>query len=987
MVHTGSARLGVMALGLALFVLSFDARPHTQACDGMIGNSLRVMTINTGMTVARPPNPNNPADDVFIQENEERAATIAKRILAHDPDVVVLNEVLDSDAADAFVAELHSRYPSYVEKIDDSWDSLLQDSGLMLFSKYPFMRFSNEQGDPPESVETLGRAWVVVDGEEQDDTEPFLHQVIFEYRESGDHWAEKGAGLIRFQQRCAANTYTVAVAFTHTQGGYLDEGADFHVQNWARVKNLAAVKWLIEDGLTPSQRTSDWLILAGDLNVNGNPDTFHEPPYWPYKEQIYKSGIDFGEGEIGSSYDSGAEGRPHSQWQHVFDNIGAKWEADDKELHSFYSRGSSPNGAPTYDPSAKSGGLLIDAWAFETSPRDVGVTNSGQTYGGPWLNQGPGKGERLDYITHNKPADANAQLCMQYIFRAVDFASGPFGYLTDHGPVLADFNLAAPRCSITRAGGNGQFSAEPVTFDLDDTKDLIKSYDGFTTAYCHGPTKDDLECAAAPFESKGEDTRLTFGGSMQWYKIDSKPTGQPMSMEIAIQREICGPGANVTSCVTMALYHESDLSTEIAPFEGKCKQEPVDERTEDWKCKYLLEKPPYYVRVFFSTHATDHELARPVDGQKYAIALRRFACRNKDDACFLPKHLEITQRWPKAVLEPNPKDCDTDGDGQVSTTEDGECRNTMWFRFTHENPGLMSKSPEFVWSSTHDSFAEAGADPVKGTIVDAADFAAVPLTSLDTTADGTTIVRRAATDNWNALPGLIVNGSDVWERPYYLKLTRYGVDPADPARYLNITFNTRVVFKTQLTYHTPTALVCIEERTDVGEDDVWQRIGPGECHPNGTNCFRWGSFDSPDNEGGTSVGSPRQYALYHKFGVEGASLTLWEDVDDDEAYGLSRLGTSCDGCGVVNFDAKSWEIPDDDVPGAPKVHTLIYSDRFDTDDQEYRYRYSFVRSKKRASCTGKGSGPFGVGPACPSPLTCSNQGYCCVAENGVCKDY
>ncbi|MGO1002206.1 endonuclease/exonuclease/phosphatase family protein [Lysobacter sp. CA196] len=116
------------------------------------------------------------AGDLFIEETaEKRARIIAKRILAspYDYDIVGLMEVFDEDAREILKNQLSAKYPWAVHKCDLNFLGLqlaqtatllttsvvlaayglaglvntkFEDSGLMLFSRYPFARDSS--GNP-----------------------------------------------------------------------------------------------------------------------------------------------------------------------------------------------------------------------------------------------------------------------------------------------------------------------------------------------------------------------------------------------------------------------------------------------------------------------------------------------------------------------------------------------------------------------------------------------------------------------------------------------------------------------------------------------------------------------------------------------------------------------------------------------------------------------------------------------------------------------
>lgn len=95
------------------------------------GESLRIGTFNTQFL------PEEFADSGCCEEIPDRAAKIAERMLASQYDIIALNEVFTDEPKETLVALLQARYPHYIQQVDDD-DWAHQDSGLMLFSRFPF---------------------------------------------------------------------------------------------------------------------------------------------------------------------------------------------------------------------------------------------------------------------------------------------------------------------------------------------------------------------------------------------------------------------------------------------------------------------------------------------------------------------------------------------------------------------------------------------------------------------------------------------------------------------------------------------------------------------------------------------------------------------------------------------------------------------------------------------------------------------------------
>jgi endonuclease/exonuclease/phosphatase family metal-dependent hydrolase len=212
---------------------------------------------------------------VDVIDNEVRAEEIARRIAAShlDYDIICLNEVFDEDARDKFVAGLETKYPHYIRSIggdvgfaasfaDTDKPGFIalsvgfqlltlglidlfgesEDSGLMLFSRFPF--------DTKPNAEDPAGAPV-----------PAVNWQPYSQRTGTDALSEKGALAIRL---LLPDGGKYVVSATHMQASDNDdeENADIRLSQldeaWINMKPL-----LSEDG-----REYDF-IHCGDMNVNG----------------------------------------------------------------------------------------------------------------------------------------------------------------------------------------------------------------------------------------------------------------------------------------------------------------------------------------------------------------------------------------------------------------------------------------------------------------------------------------------------------------------------------------------------------------------------------------------------------------------------------------------------------------------------------------------------------------------------------------------
>jgi endonuclease/exonuclease/phosphatase family metal-dependent hydrolase len=232
----------VLATCMALFMMGCPP-PSTSGYE----DSFRMVTFNVQFL---------PGSD----DDETRSVRIADRILAADYDIIVLNEVFDEEARDKFVEKLQATYPSFVAYIGSS--EIGEDSGLMLFSKFPFEPLPNpvHRHDPGHLRATnAGAAWGDVAFIE-------YHSCVFP-----DNWAAKGAAFVRIKNPNTDHIYNVA--FTHTQASYQEsehDQADWLKPIWARTDQLEVLQGVITESLLAGQFQREDTFVLGDLNIDGD---------------------------------------------------------------------------------------------------------------------------------------------------------------------------------------------------------------------------------------------------------------------------------------------------------------------------------------------------------------------------------------------------------------------------------------------------------------------------------------------------------------------------------------------------------------------------------------------------------------------------------------------------------------------------------------------------------------------------------------------
>lgn len=271
----------------------------------------------------------NPLD--WRDEIEERVMDRAEQIAQYlkdrpDIDIIALNEVFLEEARWYFVNQLGSAFPYYVALLPGDGGTLCQteDSGLMLFSRFPFMSLpAGLSHDPGAVASANGAPW---------------HDVAFvEYDyddcKCEDCLAEKGAGYVRILNPNTGDIYHVV--FTHMQADPTACVMATPIQDVysARAAQLQNIRTLINKALHPDGYMGDTnVIVMGDLNVIGT--------------------------QPAAAAAAGLSGVDNLEWFLKFDpaSVGGQYFA----------------GHPLNNPQNS---RLYDTWALTTSPHDPGATS------------------------------------------------------------------------------------------------------------------------------------------------------------------------------------------------------------------------------------------------------------------------------------------------------------------------------------------------------------------------------------------------------------------------------------------------------------------------------------------------------------------------------------------------------------------------------------------------------------------------------------
>lgn len=170
-----------------------------------------------------------------------RARAVARAILnlpvREQPDIVAFNEAFSETARPVLISQLRAKYPHIIEKLEHPGADIEEDSGLMLFSKLPFL--------------TLAGSDHVY--------KPFSSAA------GNDALVAKGVGIVRVTGPFDPTT----IAFTHTQASY-DAANTEHAD--IRAKQIDFIRLLLKEVAENNVQHYDNSVIVGDLNIKGDPD-------------------------------------------------------------------------------------------------------------------------------------------------------------------------------------------------------------------------------------------------------------------------------------------------------------------------------------------------------------------------------------------------------------------------------------------------------------------------------------------------------------------------------------------------------------------------------------------------------------------------------------------------------------------------------------------------------------------------------------------
>ncbi|MHB8789991.1 MAG: endonuclease/exonuclease/phosphatase family protein [Desulfobulbaceae bacterium] len=373
-----------IAIGMIILGLTSLTCPQNAS-----GQSVRVLTYNTHLLTPTLKCGDEPTPECLmgpLGENTKQAAKRIASVLQSDYfDVVALNEVWDEDDGKAvLVEELKDTYSHYVKYVDVFGGGVEEDSGLMLFSKFAFEPLPDSFYVSTDNQGSYG------------ENSSRIAFVKFDDCMDSDCGAGKGAVLVRLKHDTTDRIINVVV--THLNADY--SGSNY---SSTRNKQLKQIVGVCEQGsmqltnlvyrtLRPSLSTgesfcswtnSQWLLLMGDLNIQGQGGVGHA---------LYPD-------------NTPATNFPSEWWN----KIGVR------------ATEATTTGYPLYD-----------TWAETSSETDMGFTHGT---------------ERLDYIlaarrTRTIAVATFPDLCVQHVWNPAELEG-----LSDHRPLAADLNLEAQQCN------------------------------------------------------------------------------------------------------------------------------------------------------------------------------------------------------------------------------------------------------------------------------------------------------------------------------------------------------------------------------------------------------------------------------------------------------------------------------------------------------------------------------------------------------------
>ncbi len=555
------------------------------------------------------------------------AKALAQRIIASGYDVIALNEVFDGSAQGILKSALWDDYPYSITYVDE-WGGTDQDSGLQLFSKFPFLPITpNYSGntDYNDFDADVYYEGVKLYGKEK------YYMAFMPFGddcEGDDCWSNKGVGYVRLQNPSTRRIHHVY--FTHMQATYKEDVVDDPTV-WQgthhRKVQFDRLKTFFEAGIAPATNSivpsREDVFVMGDLNVEGdlsnsnNTMTMFTSP-WNNK----------------------------GEWTRYFNS--------NQFQNGFFSN--------NFD----------DTWAEHHPLRDTMTTGAKDDFGithgdGDCLSDGPGgesgesvPGCRWDYILYNAPMLRTRALCNQHPSLGLNLLSGkPYRevanhrgargnssdglggtpnsakFVSDHTAVNGNFNVKFEQCSpLLEKSALAVYGPHPTAG---------KSYGAKTLT---GPQVGNNVDGSVDFGNPGQLQQgvLTAPGSVQWWRVT-----EPGAYLIGFWDDGNKAQAQTSHEIgyRVQVFQSGNLSVPVKDYKGEIWTTkvlgPRGLPTPVKGPKYILSEPPYYIKVY---HPKQQHKDVPYNSAgHYWFGIHRLNCTNKaEESCpVIPSMLQSYQ--------------------------------------------------------------------------------------------------------------------------------------------------------------------------------------------------------------------------------------------------------------------------------------------------------------------------------------------------------
>jgi hypothetical protein len=838
---------------------------------------------------------------------------LAEKVLASNYDIVVLNEAFDDTYQDAIFDALHGdasdgKFPYVIKKLDASgwlggWNAY-NDSGLMMFSKWPFDKQvggENDCFDVDSNVDVIGAEYeTVTTSTGRGGLGTFSRNISAvgfrpfdggEAEEGADAFVNKGVGFARV---VAPTGFRYDIFFSHLQATYGSDSSEDWRDDRVGARRL---QFSIARNLMTCLHDiggAKAMVLAGDLNVNGDVSN----PYFDPDDHS----------QIGSdctvypatTCDSDLVG-PDDECSYLGDQqvrvcVGEKTFRERRnnnraEWDYYFNR--SPGGFDFFKTE------LLDSWAHAMQEQSCLPS-----FGGPvpaacvpklvdpndlihqglkgdvdydrgfsWANQE--SEERLDYILFGSGKKTSAkrfgEFAPQHISKAYNIWDGYAfeGGITQHPPA----GESAPLL------GGEQLLSDHI--GLNGEIDYATPYSNPADAYL------------ITYAPRGElEMRLERQGVAQWFRID-----EPGAYTFSVNPVNHFP-PRPSNGITYRVYTADELSKPRLPYKGELlTQQPYKScyaGTGEFRdcyevpgfteAKFRVLKAPLFIKVYHESR--DYESSYT---GRYLFLYKRAQCTSRDEACDLVPYVNQPFEMTYEV-------------------------NEGWFSFHVDKP-------DFLASQDLKLIVDEGAGATAQSVLSIAvmDESGNPL--LNGAGVPIELTRDGGTGRWtlaNAGRTLEARSDGFFGSKFYLKVTRNPTVTTAFKLALKTTTDLTWLYGPELG-GAPGAIHCNNSQ-EVGDDEIWIAAlanGADFGFPrNGADTTELnGAFDEDENDewtkklfhGGYRLGAQRRpkAALFTEY----FKVRLFEDDYQDDETADRTFSALGDVIGSTLAPSGWWNFP------------------------------------------------------------------------------